>query len=175
MDTLINQIVNQLDLDPSQAKTAIGAILRFCRTQAAEVDNFDFDAFLTKLPGSESLLQTEKNYDVTTQQQSNAVLIIGLLTWFLKAFGIMEILKTLLTRFFGDSAVKLLDSAGDGAELASVFRNLGINREQGTKMVAMFVDYAKLKAGPVVIDKLLESIPALQTFLGGGGNHEKDE
>jgi len=174
MDTLINQIVNQLDLDPSQAKSAIGAILRFCRTQAVD-NNFDFDAFLTKLPGSESLLQTEKNYDVTTQQQSNVVLIIGLLTWFLKAFGIMEILKTLLTRFFGDSAVKLLDSAGDGAELASVFRSLGMNREQGTKMVAMFVDYAKLKAGPVVIDKLLESIPALQTFLGGGGNHEKDE
>jgi hypothetical protein len=56
MDTLINEIVNQLGIDQEHAQRAIGAILAFCRKQAGE--DFDFDESHSKLPGSAGLLQT---------------------------------------------------------------------------------------------------------------------
>ena len=178
MDTLINQIVNQLEIDQEHAQRAIGAILAFCRKQAGE--DFDFDGFLSKLPGSVGLLQTsapsptDGNAVPNTSRGSSSEVfsVIGILVWFITAFGIMDVIKSLARKFLGEGAVKMLESAGDGAELASILNKLGIDQDQGAKMLAMFVDYAKLKAGPVMIDKLMESIPALQAAIRSSKKEE---
>jgi hypothetical protein len=50
----------------------------------------------------------------------------------------MDVFKSLVRKFLGEGAVKMLESA---------MNKLGIDQDQGAKMLAMFVDYAKLKAG----------------------------
>jgi hypothetical protein len=90
----------------------------------------------------------------------------------LKTFGVLAILKNLLQPIFGDSAVKLIDGVEGGAELATLFNSLGIDRSQGMTMVTTLIDYLKDKFDPDTIDSLIEQIPALKLFLSDSKKEE---
>jgi hypothetical protein len=48
-----------------------------------------------------------------------------------------------LSIFFGNQAVQIIDSAGDGTELIGKLNSSGITREQRTKVVSMLVPFLK--------------------------------
>lgn len=99
------------------------------------------------------------------KQSGGAFGILGLIVTLLKIFGVLEILKRLLSTFFGDGAVKMLDTVTDGAELTAVLSSFGIEPEQGAKMIKMLIDYMKEKVSPEKVEELAEMVPSLKAFL----------
>jgi uncharacterized protein (DUF2267 family) len=177
MDELIPLVVSKLNLDEAQVKTAIGAVLKFLSEQSS--DSFDFEAILSKLPGAADLMNDDtaraavvEGEEEAKKKSSGPSGIIGLVFLLLKAFGVMAILKNLLSTFFGENAVKLLESVEDGAELTAVMSKLGMSRDQGIKVVRMVVDFMKDKVDAETIEKLTGQIPALKAFLS---ESKKDE
>jgi uncharacterized protein (DUF2267 family) len=168
MDQLILLIVDKLGMDEDVVKHAIGAVLKFLKERSS--GSFDFDAILSKLPGAADLMKDDKARAAVQEgeqqaKKSGPSAIIGLVFSLLKVFGVLAILKQLLSTFFGESAVRLLESVEDGAELTAVMRKLGINRDQGIKVVRMVMDFIKDKVDSDTIDKLTEQIPALKAIL----------
>jgi uncharacterized protein (DUF2267 family) len=168
MDELIHLVVGKLGLDEVVVKQAIGAVLKFLKERSS--DSFDFDAILSKLPGAADLMKDDKaraavNEGEQQAKKSGPSGIIALVFSLLKIFGVLAILKQLLSTFFGESAVKLLESVEDGAELTAVMRQLGINRDQGIKVVRMVMDCMKDKVDSDTIEKLTEQIPGLKAIL----------
>jgi uncharacterized protein (DUF2267 family) len=168
MDELIHLVVGKLGLDEVVVKQAIGAVLKFLKERSS--DSFDFDAILSKLPGAADLMKDDKaraavNEGEQQAKKSGPSGIIALVFSLLKIFGVLAILKQLLSTFFGESAVKLLESVEDGAELTAVMRQLGINRDQGIKVVRMVMDFMKDKVDSDTIEKLTEQIPGLKAVL----------
>lgn len=174
MDELVSKVVGQLGLDEKQAKQAFGALLAFIKTHVG--DDFDFSGLLAKIPGAETTLRDAEADDNVptsgTKAGPNSLSIVGIVTWFLETLGVMDILKKLLSTFFGENAVQMLDSAKDGAELVTVMDKLGITKEQGIKMAKMLVDLVKYNVGPETVDKLAAQVPALRALLG---DTKKDE
>ena len=168
MDELIVLVAGKLGLDEAVVKQAIGAVLKFLKERSS--DSFDFDAILSKLPGAADLMSDGKVKAAVREGEKEAKKsapsgIIGLVFALLKVFGVLAILKQLLSTYFGESAVKLLESVEDGAELTAVMRQLGIDRDQGIKVVRMVMDFMKDKVDSNTIEKLTEQIPGLKAVL----------
>jgi uncharacterized protein (DUF2267 family) len=175
MDELIVLVVGKLGLDEVVVKQAIGAVLKFLKERSP--DSLDFDAILSKLPGAANLMRDDKAKAAVQEGEQQAKKsgpsgIIALVLSLLKVFGVLAILKQLLSTFFGESAVKLLDSIEDGAELTAVMRQLGINRDQGIKVVRMVMDFMKDKVDSDTIEKLTEQIPGLKAILAESKKEE---
>jgi hypothetical protein len=170
MEELIPLVVGKLGLDEAVVKQAIGAVLKFLKEQSSS-GSFDFDAIISKLPGAADLMKDEKAQAAVQEgeqqaRKSSPSGIFGLVIALLKVFGIIAILKQFLSTFsFGESAVKLLESVEDGAELTVVMGKLGISRDQGIKVVQMVMDFMKGKVDADTIDKLTEHIPGLKAVL----------
>jgi hypothetical protein len=180
MDKLVSLICSHTGIDETTAKKALGALLRFLKEQAAKTD-FDFDdKILTKLDGSESIMKD----DTATVDVEKTELGVGFggggligsamsLIWsLLKIFGVLVMIKQMLQPIFGDYAVKLIDGIEEGAQLATIFRSLGIDRSQGMTMVRTVIDFLKDKIDAETIDVLVEQIPGLKVFLLEGKKEE---
>ena len=176
MDQLISAVSSKTGIDETTTRQALGALLRFLKDQAANTD-FDFDdKILSHLDGSEQVMDDETATKAAKEAESSSskksvggsgpIGIVFSIVWsLLKTSGILAILKNLLQPIFGDSAVKLIDGVEEGAELATLFNSLGIDRSQGMTMVTTLVDYLKDKFDPDTIDSLIEQVPALKLFM----------
>jgi hypothetical protein len=183
MDKLISLVCSHTGIDEPTAKKALGALLRFLKDQAAKTD-FDFDdKILAQLDGSEALMadKTAKEAVEKAEAGESSPVVGGgglagtafSLVWsLLKTFGILTMLKQLLQPIFGDSAVKLIEGVEEGAEVATLFNTLGIDRSQGLTIVQTVLDFLKDKLDPDTIDSLVEQIPALKLFLSEGKKEE---
>jgi hypothetical protein len=181
MDKLVSLVCSHTGVDESTARKALGALLRFLKDQAAKTD-FDFDdKILAKLDGSESIMgdsaakEDVGETDLGVAGAGGGSLVVSALSlvWsLLKIFGVLTILKQLLQPIFGDYAVKLIDGIEEGAELASIFNSLGIDRSQGMTMVRTVIDFLKDKIDSDTIDSMVEHIPALKVFLSEGKKKE---
>jgi hypothetical protein len=78
---------------------------------------------------------------------------------------VLDLLKKLLSTFFGDNAMQMIGTLQDGAELSAVLNKLGIDNEKGVKIVAMLVEFMKEKISPATVEQLSEKVPALKAFL----------
>jgi len=170
MDVLIPKVSQQLGLDEAVVRKALGAVLAFLNEQVKKKD-FDFSKILSHLQGAEQLMRDADAQEAAakgtaTEQQKGPTGIVGLIFTLLKAFGVIAILKKLLSTFFGENAVKLIDTIEDGAELAVVMEKLGIDHDQGVKIVKMLVDFMKQKVSPETVEQLADSVPALKAFVG---------
>lgn len=168
MDDLIKIVAGKIGVDEGVAKKAIGAVLNFLKEQ--DLKSINFDEILSKLQGAQDLM---KDRDVqiavkegeAEQPKSGGGGIFGLVFSILKAFGVIAMLKQLLQPIFGDSAVKMIDSLEDGAQLAAIMSKLGIDRQQATKVVNSIITFMKEKLDVDTVNKLTESVPALKVFL----------
>jgi hypothetical protein len=172
IEELVNQVIAQLNLNEDVTRKSIGLVLSFVK-KMCQRSGFDFDKILQQLPGAETLI--ERSSDPLPSQSNSAksttsVTLIGgfiaILVWLLKNSPMLDILKRILSMFFGDQAVKMIDSAGDGAELLGSLDKIGISKDQGTKVVTMLVSFMKQHVGSETIDELIDNIPALKSFLG---------
>lgn len=156
-------------------RKAVGAVLAFLKDQVAN-KNFDFNKILEQLQGAQEIMEDSEAQEAARAGPASATGgytgITGLIYMIFKAFGVFEILKKLLSTFFGENAVQMIDAVKDGAELSAVLSKLGIDQEQGAKMVQMLVDFLKEKVSPETVEQLSESVPALKAFLGESKKEE---
>jgi hypothetical protein len=180
MDKLISLVCTHTGVDEPTAKKAVGALLRFLKDQAAKTD-FDFDdKILAQLDGSDALMEDNTAKEAVEKAEAGegagggglAGTAFSIVWSLLKTFGILAMLKQLLQPIFGDYAVKLISGVEEGAELASIFNSLGIDRSQGMTMVRTVIDFLKDKFDSDTIDSLVEQIPALKVFLSEGKKEE---
>jgi hypothetical protein len=173
MDTLVSLVCSHTGVDEPTAKKALGALLRFLKDQAAKTD-FDFDdKILAKLDGSEIIMEDGSAKEVVAKTEAGGGVgggglmgsALSLIWSLLQIFGVLAMLKQLLQPIFGDYAVKLIDGIEEGAELASIFSALGIDRSQGITMMRTVIDFLKDKIDSDTIDTLVEQIPALKVVL----------
>jgi endogenous inhibitor of DNA gyrase (YacG/DUF329 family) len=192
MDELIRGVAQKLGLEEAVVKKSFGAILAFCKEQCKDID---FNHLLADLGSTaQALLQdaevSDENNNAprssvgssnssaesssnTSRSSSGPTGIFGIIFAVLKALGVIQMLKNLLQPIFGESAVKLIDSVEDGAELAVVLEKLGISRAQGVQMVKMLLDFLKDNvASPETVQKITQQVPAIKVFLGEA---KKDE
>jgi hypothetical protein len=181
VDELIKQVTAKLGLNEEITRKAIGLALEFLQKNVGP--DFDFQQLLQKVQGADTLIArandplpegtsaTPAGQTTTSSPPANGG-IIGLILWLLTAGPVLDILKKILSLFFGDKANALIESAGDGAELLGKLKGLGITSEQGAKVVTMLVSFLKEAVGPELIDELTEKIPALKSLLGSA---KKDE
>lgn len=170
MDVLITKVSQQLGLEEAVVQKSLGAVLAFLNEQVKKKD-FDFSKILSHLQGAEQLMRDADAQEAAakgaaTEQRKGPTGIVGLIFTLLKAFGVIAILKKLLSTFFGENAVGLIDTIEDGAELAVVMDKLGIDHDQGVKIVKMLVDFMKQKVSPETVEQLADSVPALKAFVG---------
>jgi hypothetical protein len=182
MDQLIQLICSSTGIDESTAKKALGALFRFLKDQATSTD-FDFDdKILAHLEGTDELMEDETAKDVVEEADSPKLgggagggLLFGIfkLVWsLLKIFGILAMLKQLLEPILGENAARLIDGLEDGTQIASIFGSLGIDRSQGVTIVRTVVDFLKGKLDSDTIDKLVDRVPALKSYLSEGKKEE---
>jgi len=176
MDELIRLVVDNHGLDEGVTRKAIGTVLAFLKDHVGE--DFDFSKITSQLDGAETLMndaeaQTAAREGVETKS-SGLSGIIGLIVSLMKTFGVLEVLKKILSTFFGDSAVKMIESVSDGAELAAILNKFGISQEQGIKIVKIMVNFTKDKIDPETVEQLAEHVPAVKAFLGGEGSKKED-
>lgn len=171
IEDLIKQVTSKLNLDEALTRKAIGLVLAFVHKICSK-NNFDFNQILQTLHGADILI-ARSNDPLPNQTTSMPGLsmdfvgsIVALITWLLHVGPVVDILKRILSIFFGDKALQMIDSAGDGTELLGKLNAIGISREQGTKVVAMLVSFMKQHLDPKTIDELLEKIPALKAVVG---------
>ena len=188
MDELIRAVAQKLGLEEAVVKKSFGAILAFCKEQCKDID---FNKLLADLGSTaQALLQdaevcaennaprssvggSAESSSNTSRSSSGPTGIFGIIFAVLKALGVIQMLKNLLQPIFGESAIKLIDSVEDGAELAVVLEKLGISREQGVQMVKMLLDFLKDNvASPEIVQKITQQVPAIKVFLGEA---KKDE
>jgi hypothetical protein len=177
MDELINKISNQLGLEVSVVRQALGAILCYLKEHSA---SYDFEGHISKgIQGVESLMKESSKAQKEARSGSSESSttnhptgIFGLVFHLLTVFGVLALLKKLLQPFLGESAVKLIEQVEDGAELVAVLQKLGIDREKGVSMVQMLVAFCKDKLGPDTIEDLMEQVPAVKAFLGEAKKEE---
>lgn len=170
MDELINDVIAKLGLDEEVTRKAIGQVLSFLKKSAAGVD-FDFwGKILSKLQGADLLID-KANEPISRSSSKRAVFlywgsILKVVAWMLGLGSYMAIFKRILSLFVGKTAVRLIDSAGDGALLASKLYELGISKDKGTTLTNMLISFMKQKAGQKVVDELIDEVPILKTVIG---------
>jgi ribosomal protein L13E len=171
MEDLTNLAVERLGVDREVVETAFGLLLGFLKKKVG--DDFDFSAILSKLKGAEKLIQ-----HVEQQQQSeradpgssssNKNSGGGIYT-FLYALifqtPIFDIIKKIISMLFGEGAIKMLTTAGDGAEVLAMLEKAGLTTEQTKSIVTMLIDFMKKKVDPETVDNLVEQIPSLKALL----------
>ena len=167
MDQLIANIAQKIGVEEAVAKQAVGAVLKFLKENQTKVD---FQAILEQLQGAQQVMEatpvTREQVQQPTESKKSAGGIFGLVVSLLKIFGIIAMLKAFLQPIFGDSAVKLLESVEDGAELVDVMNKLGINRDQATQVVQMLFSFMQDKLDADLLQKLLDAVPAVKAFVG---------
>ena len=85
---------------------------------------------------------------------------------------IFEMIKKILGMLMGTNAVKMIESASGGVEVAGMMTKLGISTEQGSSIVLMLISFMKGKVGDEVVDQMCDQIPAVKSFLDSS---KKDE
>lgn len=166
VDELIKQVVSKLGLNEEITRKAIGLALEFLKKNVG--DDFDFNKMLGQLQGADTLIARANDplpEGTVPKTESPSGGIVGWIIWLLSAGPVLDILKKILSLFFGDKANAMIDSAGDGAELMGKLKGLGITNEQGAKVVSMLVSFIKTAVGPEIVDELTEKMPMLKSFL----------
>lgn len=177
MDELIARISQKLGVEEEKARTALGAVLAFLKDQVAH-KNFDFTNILEHLNGAEQLMKDSSatmaasRAGADTSPTGGYTGIICLLYMIFKTLGVLDILKKLLSTFFGENAVQMIDTISDGAELSAVLKKIGIDNEKGVKIVKMLIEFMKDKVSPETVEQLSEKVPALKAFLGESKKEE---
>ena len=171
IEELIKQVTLKLNLDDELTRRAIGLVLAFV-SKTCDKNNFDFHQILQKLQGADTLIARSNDplpNKVTNPPGSSTDIVgsvIALITWLLSIGAVVDILKRILSMFFGDKAVQMIDSAGDGTELLGKLHSIGMTHDQGTKVVAMLISFLKQHLDPKMIDELVEKNPALKAVIG---------
>ena len=172
MDPLIKSVAQQIGVDEAVAKKAVGAVLNFIKDNNT---NIDWTKILESLQGAQDVMDTtragpeqqeETGTTAKTESTSGGGGLLGLVFSLLKMFGVIAMLKTFLQPIFGDSVVKLIDSAEDGAQLATIMNQLGINREQGVQVVQSLFAFMKDHLDADLVDQIFDAVPAAKAFLG---------
>ena len=168
MDELISQVCDKIGVDKAVASKAIGSILEFLKDNVGK--DFDFSSLLNSMPGAETLLkEADEPLSSGEQPRENSEVaggIIGLIKWVLSIGPVWDMLKYLLTLVFGEQATKMLESTGEGVELAGMLNKLGLSKEQGTTMVTMLINFMRDKVDPNLVDQLIDQIPLLKSMMG---------
>ncbi|CAJ1939025.1 unnamed protein product [Cylindrotheca closterium] len=192
MDQLVRDVSNRLNVDEDVAQTALGAILKFIKKNyVTDEGSLDFEQILEHLKGAGKLLQKEEAREeksipppqatnTTSDAKSSTATtggtssIVGMIIQVLKLLGILTMLKTFLEPIFGESVTRMIDSVEEGAELTAVFRDLKIDRDQGITILNMLWTTMQEKLDQKTLERIMSSIPALQTLLDTIKN-KKDE
>ena len=148
------ELMKQAPKDPEQAKR--------------DADMNPQETQSSKEEGDDAPPPTTPTTTASTMFQS----VIAILHYILTIGPIFDILKKILNTFFGESAVQMLESSKDSANLMAILSNLGISQETAKKMTTLLVSYMKEKVGPETVEKLGECVPALKPFLEAS---EKEE
>ena len=188
MDGLVRSASTKLNVEEDVAETAVGAILNFIKKHyVSDEGSLDFDKIMETFEGAQKILKKEEVREEsirpgvsaqtagatsTATTKSSSSTIVGLVLHFLKAFGILSIIKTFLETIFGESATKMIESVEDGADLLVAFRELKITREQGLEILKMVWVMLQDKLDEKTLDRINKSIPAIQSLLK---NFKKDE
>lgn len=141
MDELIGQITSQLNMETDKAETGVGALLSIIKEKAADGDAA---ALLGALPGSEDLISK-----ASALASDGAGAGGGLLG------GLMSKVSTLM----GGS------STGEIMGMLSKFQGAGIGMDDVKGMAPMLIGFAKEKAGPELVDKIIGQVPGLDKLL----------
>jgi hypothetical protein len=140
MDELIQQIVKNVGLDDSVAKSAVGNIFQFMKGQMGDAD---FGAIADKLPGIDGLMA-----GAASPPGAGAGAGGGLLG---------SITKMASSVVGGD--------AGAGLDLMSNLSSLGVTKEQGMSLVQTIVAFLRDNLGAELTDGIVEKIPMLKQLL----------
>jgi hypothetical protein len=179
INELIKQVVGQLNLDEDTVKKAVGVVMKFLKDNTGE--DFDFvDKIMTKLGGSEQLVeeaQREMEKPTTPKEKSTTSTTTSILSLIktmisLIPVPILDIVTKFIKTFFGENAIKMIKSAGEGVEVAGMMEQLGISKEQATSIAKMLVSFMKSKIGDDVVDELVEQVPIVKKYLDSS---KKDE
>jgi hypothetical protein len=183
MDELITKVCTKLNVDEDVAKQAIGAILIFLKEQVdlyGGKGEFDFSRITDKLKGAIPLMndapktaaeakkEHQENHpegETFTTSQSLFQSVVAVIQYILTVGPIFDLLKKMLSTFFGEGAVQMLESSKDSADMMAILSNLGISHETAKHMMTLLVSFLNEKVGPETVEKLSECVPALQPFL----------
>jgi hypothetical protein len=141
MNEFIQMVTSSLGTSEGTARSATGSLLGFIRDQ---VGNAEFSQLAQKLPGATDLLQ------------SGATQATG------ESGGLGDMLGGLA----GKVASSVSGDLGSAAGLAGMLKGSGLELDQTGSFVTMFVDFARDKIGPELVDGLLKKLPELKKLLG---------
>lgn len=175
MDELIGQVCTRFGLDEAVCRKAMGQVLQFIKKNVPK--DFDWLTLLSKLQGAAKLLKDANDplpRGTKDPKQDSPVTggLAGIISMLLSMDFVVDLLKKILTSVFGEASAKLIDSAGDGADLIGKLNSLGISTEQATKMVQMLLGFMKNKTNPETVNELLKKVPALAAM---SGDEKKEE
>ncbi|NOZ39465.1 MAG: DUF2780 domain-containing protein [Planctomycetes bacterium] len=139
MDDFIKSVVEQLGIDESVTRNATGSVLGFLKENMGD----DFSQLAEKLPGADALISSAA--EAAPAEGGGGGMLGGLASAASSMLG---------------------SSAGEGLELMSLLKNLGLSTDQGGSLVTMLISFIKEKLGDTVIGQIAEKIPALKAFLG---------
>jgi hypothetical protein len=180
MDELIKQVSEKLGLEKDVVRKAIGLVLVFLKDHVGK--DFDFSQITLNLSGAATMMeqaseaeQTARTAASTNSEQDGGSSItfffFKILKYILSEGPILDMVKKLLQTFFGEGAVKMLETASDSTELLRVLDRMGVSQEQTKSMVTMLVIFMKKNLGEQVVEQLAESVPFLKPIV----NHVKKE
>lgn len=135
MQEFINSVASRLGVPASTASGAVGALLNLVQKQG---DKGAVAELFKKLPGARTLADDSEH---EAGEASGGGGLGGMLGGLAKKVGI----------------------GGDAGAIAGLAKS-GLGTGQIGTMVKMFIDWAKTKVSPDIVDKVLNSIPALKNL-----------
>ncbi|QLF94423.1 DUF2780 domain-containing protein [Pseudomonas sp. ABC1] len=141
MNAIIEQLASQLDIQPQQAESAAGSIFKLIQEQAA---SGDFQQLLSALPQVGDWIAKAGNVEAAPSASG----------------GLLGSLGGLLGNLGGEAV-----QGGIAGALGELART-GLNADTLTKFVPTLLDLLRNHIDPALVEKLLQSVPALAQLTG---------
>lgn len=139
MNQIISLLSQKLGLPEETVKSGLATILRLLKEKTA---GSDFEKLIALVPGAADLLASAP----APASSGDAGLLGGIL---------------------GAAGGLLGGQAADAAKALSAFQAAGVPVDKIAPLARGFFDQIQASGGAELTDKLMESIPALKTMLGG--------
>lgn len=143
MDDFIKSVTKQLGIDPGAASNAVGSLLGMLKSQG---DKGAVGDLLKKLPGADALIGAAGSGGTGGAAAKGGV------------GGLMGKVGGMVGGLTGGGA----SGAGGLAGLAVA----GLSGDKVKSFVKMFVEWARKKVGAEIVDKAINSVPALKGLIG---------
>lgn len=138
MQDFIQNVTSRLGLSQEQAQSAASSILNLLQQHLTPEE---FGQLQEKLPGSDEVMQQAPSEAAPSEQPAGGP--GGLVQSVLQTVGASGGATGAITGFLGKT---------------------GLNGSQISGFVSMFLDYLREKAGPGMVDKILQQVPGLHAL-----------